>query len=352
MIYGATGFTGALIAEEAVVRGHRPTLAGRDAGKLRRLAERLGLEYAVLPLNDAARLRRALERVYLVLHCAGPFTMTADPMRRACLDTKTHYLDITGEIEVFEGTFALDSEAQAADIVMISGVGFDVLPTDSMCKYVADKLPGADLLEMAISTAAFGQPSAGTTGSMIEIMKMGGQARRGGELKQMALGTGAREVQFPFGKRWTMPIPWGDLATAYRSTGVRNIITYMRYRPDQIRLVRWFSPLAKALFQFKPARRLVQAVINRTLHGPSEYAREHGKSVVWACASCYDGQSAEAWLETGEAYEFTKIATVSCVEAVLGEEFTKRGALSPSQAFGADFVLGMPGVRRIDSLPS
>jgi short subunit dehydrogenase-like uncharacterized protein len=350
MLYGATGYTGALIAEEAVSRGHAPLLAGRDAGKLRALAERLGLEYAVLPLNDGAGLRRALEGVDLVVHSAGPFTMTAEPMRRACIDTKTHYLDITGEIEVFEGTFALDADAKAAGIVMIGGVGFDVVPTDSISKYVADKLPGADLLEIAISTAAFGQPSAGTTGSLVEIMKRGGLARRNGELRSMAMGTGAREVQFPFGKRWAMPIPWGDLSTAYRSTGIRNIVTYMRYKPDQIRLVRWFAPLAKALFQIKPARRLAQAVIRRTVHGPSEQARREGKSVIWAGASCYDGQSAEAWLETGEAYEFTKIATVRCVEMVLGEGFTARGALSPTQAFGADFVLSIPGVRRIDAL--
>src|SRR5690349_20732590 len=98
MIYGATGYTGALVAEAAVQRGHKPILAGRDASKLKPLAERLGLEWQAISLDDTAALGKAVAEVDLVMHCAGPFTMTSRPMLRACLAGKAHYLDITGEV--------------------------------------------------------------------------------------------------------------------------------------------------------------------------------------------------------------------------------------------------------------
>src|SRR6266516_7689334 len=105
MIYGANGYTGELIAREAVRRGHRPILAGRSAEKIEPLARELGCAWRAFPL-DEPQLREAS----LVLHCAGPFINTAMPMVRACLASGAHYLDITGEIEVFESIFALDDE--------------------------------------------------------------------------------------------------------------------------------------------------------------------------------------------------------------------------------------------------
>ncbi|MEP6985562.1 MAG: saccharopine dehydrogenase NADP-binding domain-containing protein, partial [Chloroflexota bacterium] len=96
MIYGATGYTGKLVAEEAVRRGHKPLLAGRSAAKLRPLAESLGLEYAVVSLDDADALAKAVGSVELVYNAAGPFIFTSDRILRACLQTGVHYLDITG----------------------------------------------------------------------------------------------------------------------------------------------------------------------------------------------------------------------------------------------------------------
>lgn len=349
MIYGATGYTGRLIAEEAVRRGHRPLLAARDASKLVPLAEALGLPSSVVSLDETEKLIGMVRGVEAVMHCAGPFTQTAEPMRRACLEAGAHYLDITGEITVFEATFAADAAARDRGIALISGCGFDVVPTDCMAKYVADQVDQPTTLELAISAGGGAGTSAGTMQSGLEILAAhGGIARRGGKLVSMPLGRGVKRVRFPFGEREVMPIPWGDLATAYRSTGIPNITTYMRMSGGTARLARWFGPVLKPILSIKPVRRAAQALIDRTVGGPSQDVRERGRTSVWARAANDRGEAAEAWLESIEAYRMTQITAVLCIERVLGSEL--RGALAPAQAFGADFVLELPNTRRLDEV--
>ncbi|HEV7923072.1 MAG TPA: saccharopine dehydrogenase NADP-binding domain-containing protein, partial [Thermoanaerobaculia bacterium] len=141
MIYGANGYTGELIAREAARRGERPILAGRDRTAVEALAKELGLQWRAFPL-DAPDLRD----IQLVLHCAGPFMYTSAPMVRACLDAGAHYLDITGEIVVFEAVMRKDGEAKQRGVTLLPGVGFDVVPTDCLAAQLAQRLPDADEL--------------------------------------------------------------------------------------------------------------------------------------------------------------------------------------------------------------
>ncbi len=103
LIYGANGYTGALVASRAVERGLRPTLAGRSAEGVSAVAGRLGLPWRAVSLGDERGLDAALQGHAAVIHCAGPFEQTSRPMASACLRGGVHYLDITGEIAVFEG---------------------------------------------------------------------------------------------------------------------------------------------------------------------------------------------------------------------------------------------------------
>ena len=129
MLYGANGYTGELIAELAVRRGQRPVLAGRSAAKVAAVAERLGLEHVVFDLAEAAENLRDTE---VVVHCAGPFSATSRPVVDACLASGTHYVDITGEIDVFEAVAARDAEAKTAGVALVPGAGLDVVPTDCL----------------------------------------------------------------------------------------------------------------------------------------------------------------------------------------------------------------------------
>jgi short subunit dehydrogenase-like uncharacterized protein len=347
MIYGATGYSGRLIAEEAARRGHKPVLAGRNKNKLTALGERLGLDSLPLSLDDPPVLARALKDIDLVLHCAGPFQWTAMPMLRACLTAGAHYLDITGEIPVIENAFAFDSAARAKGVAIIPGCGFDVVPTDCLALYVTGKIAKAVVLEIAFTGKGMGI-SGGTAVSGIEMLPGGGLERRDGRLSALPLGVGVIPVAFPFGQRHVMPIPWGDLATAYRSTGVPNITTYVGMSRTLAGLIRIAGPLTQVLLLATPLRRLLQAITRVLLRGPGQRARQAGRMTVWARAVDMLGKSAEAWLELPEAYTFTALAAVNCVERTLAEN--PKGALSPAMAFGADFVLSIEGVRRLDQI--
>jgi short subunit dehydrogenase-like uncharacterized protein len=350
MIYGANGYTGALVAEEAVARGHRPILAGRSAEKLKPLAQRLGLDYHVFTLEDPHLAARQLSDVDAVHHAAGPFVHTSAPMIKACLQAGVHYLDITGEYPVFENTFAHDSQAREAGIALISGVGFDVIPTDCLAKYVADQVPGAGELEIAF--AALTRTSAGTTHSMIELMRDGGRTRRDGQLVPLRLGQRVRRVQFSDKSRLVVEIPWGDVSTAWRTTAIPNTSTYMAYPPALARTLQLVSRVIDVTgpLRSKAVRQFAHRVIAARMRGPSANARQSGRCYIWARASRADGTSAQAWLETPEAYQFTVIAGVRVVERLLASPASIVGATTPALAFGADFVLDIPGCARFDQI--
>ncbi len=348
LLYGAYGYTGRLLVEEAVARGHRPVLAGRDAEKTAVIARQYNLDHLAFNLNDSDTVRGVVGDFDLAFHAAGPFIHTAEPMVQACLAGQTHYLDITGEIPVFEMTLSYDAHAREQGIALISGVGFDIVPTDCLASYVAANLPGATELE--IGFWGLSGASAGTTKSMLEMLTelpRGSLVRRNGRLVSIPLGQGARQITFSNGKvRDALPIPWGDLATAQHATGIPNVTAYMALRLP--RGAGWVTPTAVRALQFSPLRRLAHKVVDWTVRGPSEEVRQTARSYIWACARDADGKQKEAWLETMEAYRLTAVAGVRAVEHTLAH--SPAGALTPSLAFGADFVLELPETQRLDAL--
>jgi short subunit dehydrogenase-like uncharacterized protein len=350
MLYGAYGYTGRLIIEEAVRRGHQPLLAGRNKSKLASLADQFGLPWRCLDLRAEAELVTAVSGVDLVFHAAGPFSITSEPMIRACLAGNSHYVDITGEIAVFENTFRHEDKARQKGLTFISGAGFDVVPSDCLARYVADQLPKAKELELAI--VALASASAGTTNTMLEslpTLKKGSIIRRDGRYQHIPLGEGAKKVMFSDGRtRTVIPLPWGDLATAYRSTHIPNITTYM-ISPFPASMMRLFK-LNRALFSIVPWRRLTQKLISRTISGPDENIRQSGRSYLYARAINEAGDSVEAWLETLEGYRLTAVTGVSIVENILAG-IAPAGTPTPAQAFGADFILEIEGTKRFDVLP-
>ncbi|MBN2472902.1 MAG: saccharopine dehydrogenase NADP-binding domain-containing protein [Anaerolineae bacterium] len=351
MLYGAYGYTGALLAEEAVRRGHHPLLAGRDEAQLRPLAARLGLEYRALALDDTAALHAAVREVPLVLHAAGPYIHTGPPMLEACLNGSAHYLDITGEVAVLEQAFALDARAREREIAIIPGVGFDVVPTDCLALYVAGQVPEPTRLTLAIH--ALTQSSAGTTKGVVETLARSpqGLVRREGRLQPYPYGRGATTFRFHSGRRPAAPIPWGDLITAYHSTGIPNITTYMALAPGTLRLLRVagrFAGALSAVLSIAPLRGLVLKGIERGVKGPDAITRRTARASVYARVENDRGAQAEAWLETPEAYRLTAETGIRAVEQTLSGQ--PRGALTPAQAFGADFVLSVPETVRVDAL--
>ncbi|HEY1487406.1 MAG TPA: saccharopine dehydrogenase NADP-binding domain-containing protein, partial [Micromonosporaceae bacterium] len=270
MIYGANGYTGELVARLAVGRGERPILAGRNAAAIGALAAELGLEARVADLHDPVALRAILDGVRVVAHCAGPFRATAAPMVDACLATGVHYLDVTGEIGVFEEVFARHDDAVAAGVVLLPGAGFDVVPTDCLAATLSAALPGATTLELAFR--AGGGLSPGTARSSLEGMAGGGRVRRAGVLVPAAVGTPRRRVPFPSGAATVSAIRWGDLVTAYRSTGIPEITTYTVLPP---------GAGISAVIAWAPVRSLAGRLAGVFVHGPDETRRGRTRTEVW-----------------------------------------------------------------------
>ncbi len=245
LLYGANGYTGRLIAREAVVRGQRPVLAGRNAEAVGAVASQLGLEHRVFAMEDTAATRAALEGMTAVLHCAGPFARTAGPMADACLEARVHYLDITGEISVFEMLAARDTEAMAAGIMLLPGAGFDVVPSDCLAAHLHRRLPEATRL--ALGFHGIGRFSRGTATTIVENLHAGGVVRKGGVLTRVPAAWRTRDIDFGQGPRLAVTIPWGDVSTAYHSTGIGDIEVYTATSRGQLRFMRASRYLGWAL---------------------------------------------------------------------------------------------------------
>ncbi|MDH5433019.1 MAG: saccharopine dehydrogenase NADP-binding domain-containing protein, partial [Gammaproteobacteria bacterium] len=166
MIYGANGYTGNLIAHLAKEQKLNTVLAGRNANAVNQMGESLGFACQVFGLDNIDEVVNQLKDIALVIHCAGPFSATAKPMMQACLQSQTHYTDITGEISVFELAHSLSKQAKQANVILCPGVGFDVIPTDCLASQLKEKMPDATHLAMAFDSA--GKMSPGTAKTSVE----------------------------------------------------------------------------------------------------------------------------------------------------------------------------------------
>lgn len=339
MIYGANGYTGELISRLAVRRGMQPVLAGRNGAKVEALANDLELDSRVFALDEPSTVREEMAGMELVLHCAGPFTETSAPMLQACIEVGAHYLDITGEIEVYRACHERDEEARKAGILVLPGAGFDVVPTDCMAAMLAGRLPGATRLVLAFEAA--GGPSPGTAKTSFAGLLKGGCVRLDGALKRVPLAWKERDIPFADGPRHAMTIPWGDVYTAYISTGIPNIEVYMAVPQATIRRVRRLGSL-RWLLALGPLRRKLLERIENTTQGPDAGRRASTSSRIWGEVEDADGQRVSAELHTPNGYDLTADAAVTIVRRLL-EQAHEPGFATPSQLLGPEFVLELKG---------
>jgi short subunit dehydrogenase-like uncharacterized protein len=344
LIYGATGYTGQLISTLACERGLAPILAGRDRTAVRALAESLGAQWRVATLDDARAMDALLDGVRVVLHCAGPFVHTSRLMVDACLRHRVHYLDITGEIGVFEACAARDQAARDAGIVLMPGVGFDVVPSDCLAAHLAARLP--DATSLALGFRALGGVSRGTALTMVEGLGSPGCIRVNGTLTPVPPAFDARTIDFGDGPRLAVTIPWGDVSTAFHSTGIPNIRVYMSMHPKQHAMLLRSRYLGWLLRQPWVKRRAA-ARIRARAPGPSASARASGVSLLWGEAVAPDGRVAVSRLRAPEGYTLTADTAVRFATRVMDGN-APTGFQTPSRAFGADCILEVPGVTRTD----
>lgn len=340
MIYGANGYTGRLAAREAVRRGLRPVLAGRSENSIKPLAEELGLEFQLFDLSDPALIRKQISGQKMVLHCAGPFSRTSSPMVDACLAEGVHYLDITGEISVFEAVHQKDSEARRADVVLLPGAGFDVVPTDCVAARLVEALPAATSLKLAFE--AGGGPSPGTARTSVEKLGQGGCIRRDGQLTDVPMAWRSRTIPFAHAEREAVTIPWGDVYTAFVSTGVPDIEVYLALPPSSIRKMQRLR-LLQPLLRLGVVKSFLRKQIERKVSGPSGERRAETACQVWGEVKSADGRIVSATMTTPNGYDLTVSASLGLVEFLLENE-VEGGYYTPSLLMGSAYAESLPGV--------
>ncbi len=346
LIYGSYGYTGQLIADLAVKEGLKPILAGRDETPLKAQAQRLGLEYRAFDLADTPALDSALQEVEAVLHCAGPFVLTFRQMAEACLRNKKHYVDISGEIEGFEALATLDNEAKQAGIMLLPGAGFDVVPTDCLSAHLKQRLPSGTYLRLFIRGVGAGV-SRGTAKSAIENMHRQGRIRKDGVIVQVPAAWKVVQKDFGRGPVSTVTVGWGDVSTAYYSTGIPNIETYMAFPQRIIKFMR-ASQLLGFLLYTRPMKIILKSAVNNLFPpGPSEERRDKGITIIIGEVTDTKGGRAVSRLQTREGYSFTAQATVEIMKRILSSDY-KTGFQTPSLVYGPDFVLQFDGTKRTD----
>jgi short subunit dehydrogenase-like uncharacterized protein len=341
LIYGATGYTGRLVARLAAGYGITPVLAARSA-EVGEIARELKLEHRSFGLDDPAAIDGGLRGITVVVHCAGPFIDTSEPMASACIRNHVHYVDITGEIEVFEALHARDAEARAAGVTLMPGSGFDVVPSDCLAAYLKQRLPGATHLMLGIKGS--GRLSRGTATTMVEHLDRGGMIRRGGRLTRVPPAWRTRDVDFGDGPRPAMTIPWGDIATAYYSTGIPNVEVYAA-ATRHLRIAARLSRYARPLLHSKALKAILKGRIRARAPGPDAHELMHGTSVVWGRVEDAAGNFVEGRVRGPNGYLLTAHAALLIAKRIITGH-VQPGFRTPAMAYGPDLILEVPRVVR------
>jgi short subunit dehydrogenase-like uncharacterized protein len=340
LVYGATGYTGRLVAAEAARRKLEVVLAGRDRARVEAIAEPLGLGALAVSLGDDRGLCALVDEFDAVLHIAGPFSATAEPMVAACLTTGTHYLDVTGEIDVFEAIARRDEAAQRRGVVLLPGVGFDVIPMDCAAVRAASRVESPQRLRVAIAGATAGGVSRGTAKSTIEALGGGLRVRRGGRLVSEPTGSLERRFDVGAGPMRAVALPLADVVTAWHSTGIPDIEAYMVVSgsfPRLLRLSRHFEPLLRL--------QVVQDFLKRRAdeapEGPTARDTDGVRTTIVAEVEGPRGTRAKVLAETPAPYVFTAVGALECARRVAAGEAAP-GFQTPARAFGAELLESLP----------
>jgi short subunit dehydrogenase-like uncharacterized protein len=348
LIYGAYGFTGAGISKLAAEYGITPVLAGRNEAKLKPLADSLGYDYVVLSLeNNHDNLVKVLKHFEIVLHIAGPYTFTAKPMLDAVVEAGTHYVDLTGENHVIQAQLDRDQEFKRANIMVMPAVGYDVVPTDCLNVYVAEKIDNPTVLNVVLNgdyTAVEGaQASRGTMKSALEMLGRPLLMRENGKMVETSDPKVIKRQEN--GQQQTLvQIPWADMITSYVSTGIPTIEVF---QVQQGEIPSWVISLARSDF----GRRVLGWLIDKYApEGPPPGAQEKRQTRVVSTVTNAAGDTASAAMITPEAYLLTFHSTLIVAKRVIDGHW-EPGFQTVGKVYGPDLALEVPGVSRSDINP-
>ncbi len=340
-VYGATGYTGRLVAHELVRRGADVVLSGRSASKLRALSGELGRDVPVRPasLDDRDALRHVFGECAAVINCAGPFAQYGEPVVRAAIETGTHYVDTTGEQPFMRFIYErLDDAAKAAEVAVIPAVGFDYVPGDLLSAIVARGLEPLSQLVLAYNARDFAT-TRGTLRSALGMLRTGGVEYRDGDWRDV--GSRPRRAAFtfpaPLGRRAMVPYPSGEVLTVPRHTSTRNVVSLINAdlaAPPGVPadLIRLSTPVVSLALR-TPAMALANLAIDRLPEGPPEEQRRAARFDIAVVARGEDGREARGLVRGSDVYGLTAVTASHSALLLADPAYDRAGALSPASAF-------------------
>ena len=343
LVYGAYGYTARLFLPRLKQLGVDFVVAGRDAARTETIGAELGVPSRVFALDDPQRVDQGLEGIGVVLNAAGPFMYTTGPMLDGCLRKGVHYLDLSGEVEPLSRAAEAGELARHLGLMVLPAIGFDVVPSDCLAVHVASRLKGATRLTLHIAASNLMSHGSGVT--LAENIGIPVHTRRNGRLEQMRLRTQMRWVDFGSGQRPTVAVSWGDIVTAYHSTGIQNIEVYFEatsFRLAAVAINQYWGWLLRSA----AANAWFRAYAGQLPAGPTEEERARERSTIVVEAESAT-RVVRSRIETPEAYQFTAATVTRIVRDVMAGH-RRPGFQTPAKLFGPDFVLEFEGVTRED----
>lgn len=343
MLYGCYGYSGKLILEEAVKKGLRPVIAGRSEEKTRELASRYSLPYKVFDLDRPNVIEENIAGCKMVFNAAGPFTSTCIPMLKACLNQKVHNLSLAGEIPILEELHGYHDQAREQGIVLAVGLGFDVIPTDALAAKVKEQMPDATHLVIGLDG-----PNDMSRGSMKEFFEQIGEqpfwTRSNGKL--VASKPETTYMDFGAGRKLASSIAWGDIASAYHSTGIPNIEVYAAVSRSDWLTIKLLSALG-FLFKSKAVQNLANKAIDLLMTGPDEEKREQAMTCLFAEATNASGKKVKITMTTPSGYKITYLGAVHAIQHMLEQPPSEGGYFTPAQLLGYESITDIEGVSKM-----
>ena len=349
VLYGATGYTGALVADELGRRGLDHVLSGRDRAKLARLADRRGVPASAASLDDERSLRELLEGASAAINCAGPFALAGDALVRAAIDTGTHYADSTGEQPFIKHVFERHgAAAESAGVALVPALGFDYAPGDCIAHLAARGREPLEELVLAYAVKGFGM-SRGTMRSGLEIMKGGDVVYDDGEWRPAPFGVFRASFDFPepIGRQPIIRYPSGEVITVPRHTRTKRVVSLLSARtsaPNAVaaRLVPYLQPGLELSLR-TPLRGLLSRAVDVLPEGPDEAARRAAEFTIVALARGEDGTAGRGIVRGVDVYGLTAVTLVHGAELMSAPGYDRAGALGPAAAFDPEAFLNHLG---------
>jgi short subunit dehydrogenase-like uncharacterized protein len=345
ILFGATGYTGRLTADELVARGARPVLAGRNRDQVERMAAELGgLESAVADVAEPATVRALLEPGDVMLATVGPFVRFGDPAAEASIGAGSPYLDSTGEPAFIRRVFErFGPRAEASGAGLVTAFGYDWVPGNLAGALALRKAgEGATRVDIGyFTTGGLGGMSGGTRASAAGAMLEPSFAWRGGIVTERGAKR-VRSFEAAGREREAISVGSSEHFTLPRiHPSLREVDVYLGWFGRRSRAVSRFSAVNAGITKIPGARAAIGALTSRVVKGstggPSEEDRRGTGSMAVAIASGQDGEElARVELEGPNGYDLTARMLAWGAMQAAAQGMGAAGALGPVEAFGLD----------------